>query len=69
MIVTDMSSSLAVHLQDVAALPRAQERAVSRFLKTFSVATSTHPLFIIHILPLFPNRVCILTFFLILHHM
>ena len=41
MIVTDMSSSLAVHLQDVAALPRAQERAVSRFLKTFSVSTST----------------------------
>ena len=48
MIVTDMSSSLAVHLQAVAALPRAQERAVSRFLKTFSVSTSTpaqHPLF------------------------
>ena len=36
-----MSSSLAVHLQAVAALPRAQERAVSRFLKTFSVSTST----------------------------
>ena len=27
-----MSPSLAAHLQDVAALPRAQERAVSRFL-------------------------------------
>ena len=30
--LADMSSSLAAHLQDVAALPRAQERAVSRFL-------------------------------------